>query len=441
MAVGATRVARAFEPELTEPFKPVAAPEHDFDLEDLRTDKGPFAKLKAWVLDHLNGPYAVLRTVWPIVHLPGQKALVTRWDDVTEVLGHDKIFRISFGDKVKLLNDGPNFLLGMDDGPDYRRQHRQVMAAFRRDDIDRAVRPLAARRAAEIVEAARGRLDAPQDLFMRVAVDVCRDYYGLQIDDDEWLSFAWWSCAMNTYLFADPGDNPAFRRAAVAGAERIRAAIDASIARARTRPDGRDTVQARLIDMQARGAEGLTDEMIRTYLVGMVIGFVPTNTVACGLALDHMLDDPAILGTAQDAVAAGDDDLLRRCLLETLRLRPAVPLPFRRCGEDYMLAAGTPRATHIRAGTMILSAAQSAMRDGRHVKDPTKFDPARPATDSLVFGYGLHWCTGVFIAEAHLVQTFKALLAHREVTRALGKAGKLETLGFVPRHLTVEYAV
>src|SRR5512147_643359 len=110
MAAGATKVARAFEPELTEPFRPVAAPEHEFDLEDLRTDKGPFAGLKAWLLEHLNGPYAVLRAVWPIVRLPGQKALVTRWDDVTEVLGHDKVFRISFGDKVKLLNDGPNFL-------------------------------------------------------------------------------------------------------------------------------------------------------------------------------------------------------------------------------------------------------------------------------------------------------------------------------------------
>jgi hypothetical protein len=57
----------------------------------------------------------------------------------------------------------------------------------------------------------------------------------------------------------------------------------------------------------------------------------------------------------------------------------------------------------------------------------------------MLFGNGLHWCVGAFIAEAQITQTFKALLVKKGLRRAEGKAGQLQLLGPFPEHLTVEF--
>ena len=56
----------------------------------------------------------------------------------------------------------------------------------------------------------------------------------------------------------------------------------------------------------------------------------------------------------------------------------------------------------------------------------------------MVFGYGLHWCIGVFLAKAQITQTFKPLLK-RGIRRADGPEGQLRTIGLMPAHLTVEF--
>jgi cytochrome P450 len=78
------------------------------------------------------------------------------------------------------------------------------------------------------------------------------------------------------------------------------------------------------------------------------------------------------------------------------------------------------------------------MFDERAVVEPKKFNPDRPAHESMVFGYGLHWCIGVFLARAQITQTFKALLK-RDIQRAHGPEGQLRTIGLMPAHLTVEF--
>jgi len=416
-----------------------AAPLPDFDLEDLRTDKTVKARLLARLLAEPEWLFALLRRFKPIAKPPGlAQILVTRYDDVVEVLERDDVFGIPFGYKVEALCDGPNFVLGMDDGPEYRRYHAQVMQAFRRDDIDRRVAPLAEREAAAIVAACPERFDVVRDLFTRVAVRVCQDYFGVAIPEDRWQDFAVWELALSSYLFADPGDNPAFRRAATAAAARVRALVDDSIAAARRAPDGRDTIQARLLAMQAAGAEGLSDPVLRTYLIGMMTGFVPTNTLAAANILHVLMRHPDWMETTCAAFRAGDDARLRRCLLEALRFKPVFWGPFRVAKRDYMLAGGTRHATLIRAGTRLSPAVQSAMRDARRVGDPHVFDPDRPPIDSMVFGRDLHWCVGALIAEAHLMACFKALLSLKDIRPAPGEAGKRKTFGLIVHHQFVD---
>jgi cytochrome P450 len=85
-----------------------------------------------------------------------------------------------------------------------------------------------------------------------------------------------------------------------------------------------------------------------------------------------------------------------------------------------------------------MAGTQSAMLDGRRIKKPNRFDPTRPAHDYMVFGYGLHWCVGAFIAEAHATQTLKALLLQPSLTRVRGKRGELDAIGVLPLHLEVQ---
>lgn len=417
------------------------APGSGFDPQALQPEPGLKATLAHWFLSHIPTVLRLMRRFWPIARVPLiGLTFVTRYDDVQEVLANDRAFPVPFGEKVKELNGGPNFVLGMEDGPDYWRIQKAVMQVFRREDIAAIVTPMAARQATAIVAAAGGRLDAIEGLITRVPTLICEDYYGITLQPEQRVPFSQWTFAMSMYMFADPFNDPKLRAPAVAGAAGVRAVIDASIAAAKRVPPAGDTVLARMLPTGSQAGGGLSDEAIRTYLVGMVAGFVPTNTMAAGNILDIMLDRPEFLARAQAAARAGDDDLLERCLFEASRFKPINPGPFRVCGEDYELAAGTARATRIRKGEILLASTQSAMFDERRVTDPRRFDPDRAATDYMLFGHGLHWCLGVFIARAEITQTLKALLLKENLRRAEGEAGKLTHLGSFPQHLVVTYA-
>lgn len=416
---------------------PLRARPRAFDLEDLKPT-GIGAILGRLLPKDPRWLFALLRA-WPFAGFPALGwVLVTRFDEVQEVLTHDRVFAVPYGDKVRELNGGPNFLLGMADGEEYRRFRRQVMAAFRFEDVPALVAPAASRLAREMLAGSAGRIDAVEAFLTRIATLICRDYYGLDIADP--LAFGHWTLALSTHVFVDAATVvPAHRRAAEAAAERVRAVIDQSMAALRNAPVKPDTVLARLLDIQASDPT-LSDEIIRGFLIGMVTGFVPTNTLAAGNILDTLLSRSDFMAQARAAALAGDDDLLRRCLFEALRFKHIHWGLTRIATRDYTLAAGTPRAKHVPAGKKVLASTWSAMFDGRRVERPDTFDPARRPAEYMEFGYGLHWCIGAFIAQTHITQSFKALLTAGPLRRAAGKDGTLQLIGFFPRHLWVEFA-
>src|SRR5262245_17858734 len=101
-----------------------------FDRDDLETTSR-VARIAGYVLSDPKflWIYGLLRDFWPVPTWRGW-AMVTRYDDVQEVLQQDKVFEVPFGPNVELLNDGPNFLLGMPDSSEYRQVYRHIVAAF-----------------------------------------------------------------------------------------------------------------------------------------------------------------------------------------------------------------------------------------------------------------------------------------------------------------------
>jgi cytochrome P450 len=243
---------------------------------------------------------------------------------------------------------------------------------------------------------------------------------------------------MSDFMFGDPTNSPLLRRVGLAAGDRMRPLVDRAIAAAKA-GQVPDTLLARMIELQRRGDGGFTDEVIRTIIIGMICGFVPTNTLAAGNILQTLFERTGFMAPTRTAALAGDDDLLARCLFEAMRFQPLNPGPSRVCVKDYTIAAGTPRAKKVRAGTPVLAGTFSAMFDDRQVDDPFTFNPDRPATDYLMFGSGLHWCLGKFIAVAQITQTLKPLLVKNRLRRAAGKDGQLQLLGPFPQHLIVEF--
>jgi cytochrome P450 len=420
------------------PLPPAPAPTSVFDLNDLRASVTAPAKLLLSVLSNQH-LFALVRKFWPIPTLPfTTMVMVTRYDDVKEVLANDAVFPVPWGDKVKALDGGPNFVLGMQDDADYRRYQQQVMRIFTRDDVAKIVAPMAARFAKEIIDRSRGRLDAIEDFITRVPILICKHYYGMTMAPEEEVDFGHWTIAMSDFMFGDPTNSPLLRRVGLAAGDRMRPLVDRAIAAAKA-GQVPDTLLARMIELQRRGDGGFTDEVIRTIIIGMICGFVPTNTLAAGNILQTLFERTGFMAPTRTAALAGDDDLLARCLFEAMRFQPLNPGPSRVCVKDYTIAAGTPRAKKVRAGTPVLAGTFSAMFDDRQVDDPFTFNPDRPATDYLMFGSGLHWCLGKFIAVAQITQTLKPLLVKNRLRRAAGKDGQLQLLGPFPQHLIVEF--
>jgi cytochrome P450 len=386
--------------------------------------------------------FGFFRHIWPIPHiwLPhyGRWGAVTLRDDVEEVLSRPDIFTVPYASEMTRLTDGSPpgtpFILAMDDPARHDEQLVRVMKVFRRSDAV-GVGETAYRNASAIVRQSNGRLDAVRELITGIPLDICESYLGVPIPDRRSIAEAlvW----LSWHLFGVP---PIVQNDHVDELTNVlRDAVDNAIRAERKLPvdPNSKTVIGRLMATEPRDSE------VRAFLIGLITGFVPTNTIAGGHILELLLNHPGMLKAACAAAQAGDDILLWQCLFEALRYNPINLGPFRLCEQDYVIAANTRHRTRIRAGTTVLASTMSAMFDCTRVDKPYVFTPSRPGFDRLHFGFGMHWCLGAFVAQAQLTQTFKALLLQPGLERARGPDGRMQNWPktLFPQHLVVQFQV
>src|SRR5260370_20341816 len=68
--------------------------------------------LKAHLLHNPEPIFAILRRIKPILLIKNY-ALVTRFEDVQEVLARDQVFQVTYGEKMRVVTGGRDFFLGM----------------------------------------------------------------------------------------------------------------------------------------------------------------------------------------------------------------------------------------------------------------------------------------------------------------------------------------
>jgi Dyp-type peroxidase family len=413
--------------------------EASFDFNDLGPDRrwSPFIRpIKQWLLRSL---LAFFRIIWPVPKF-GRLVIVTRNRDVRQVLDKPTVFSVPYGremtelgggdvcmladgDVLKPGDGGATFVLGLEGG-EQKCQHQLIWDVVRQGDDARWL----ARRSRELTETlianSGGRIDVMKDLVTRVAAETCVEYFGLRVDDTD--AFAEWSLAVSALLFADPFGNPRTRQLGLAGAARLRSAIDDGLERAKSAKlpsvEGLgDTILARLVERKR------PDEEIRAIMTGMITGFVPTTTLAAGNIIEELLHQR---GRFKEAIAlAGKEDRekLEALLFEMARLNPALnPGQWRYATQDGEIGSGLFRR-HVPKGSVLMVSTASAMRGDDSY------------SHELVFGTGVHKCLGTDLAKAQITEILMTLFAKEELRVRKGRWGRIFRVGVFPRRLDMEF--
>lgn len=442
-----------------------------FNLDEIGADTWSH-RFKVWLIGAVLPPALfLLRTFWPVATI-GPYVIITRAEDVRRILADPDTFEVPFGREMKKLAGGENFVLGLEGGlHDEQRGLIKTVLGWEDDKLVRAVVDrsdperialLTNRFAKALIRSSGGRIDVMKDYITRIATETCIEYFGLTVEDPD--AFAEWTMSISALLFADPTGVPATRRLALNGAARVRNVIDNSIKAIRDRrtkeADISNTVLGRLLRVQEKDPAAVTDARIRAILVGLITGFIPTNTLAAGKILQELLRRPDSMREAKERarVARNADEAadqqagklerpergkLQSILLEAARLNPALaPGQWRYARQQSEVGEGWFRRTVSEGKTVVVST-MSALRDGREITSPGGFDADREASPTdLLFGIGIHECLGKYLAIEQITELFMVLLSQKDLRRrrsSWGWWGGIKWVGPFPRWLDMDF--
>jgi cytochrome P450 len=381
--------------------------------------------------------FSLLRAYDPIL-IAGGRAVVAWHRDVREVLDRADIFGVTEIYAAKMQATSGPFFLGMEDTPQYHREAGLCRRALPTNLADRA-RTLARDHANALVAAARGsgRLDVAGQLSRLVPIRLVNEIFGVPSPNlpqfQLWMRVVFWEIFVNL-----EGNADVTRRAREASAE-LQPYLEALITarKASLATSGADDMLTNLLRMQANPDTALDDDGVRRNVGGIILGAVETISKATIHVLDELFRQPDALALAVAAARSDDDARLSAVVFEALRFRPHNPFVLRTCHQDFVLAAGTPRAKSIAKGTTVVAATLSAMFDDDVVSAPEEFRTDRPPQDYLHFGAGLHTCFGERLNLVVIPQILKPVLRLPDLRRAEGAEGEIVSEGPFPDHMIV----
>jgi cytochrome P450/glutathione S-transferase len=386
----------------------------------------------------LRPVFALLRRWCPIL-IVGKTAIISRYNDVIEVLKRDGDFTLSQINAPKIDKiDGP-FILGMDAGLQYSQEQAALMQAVRRDDLE-GIRAFVANEAAQLIEAARpqGRIDVVNGLARVVPVRLMASYFGILGPDDPTMMR--WMRDIFHYIFANLTGAPSVLQDALNASAELRQHMDAQIALRKSLrgQDQKDDVLGRLLALQDAAHPWLDDTAVRRNLGGVIVGSVDTTSKFVALAMNELLRRPQALAEAQAAARRGDIETVRRYAWEAVRFNPHHPLQLRYCGQETQIAGGQARTKRIPAGANTFVGSLSAMFDPEVFIHPGKFDAQRQV-EYLHFGFGMHACFGRAINAVQIPELVAALLRLPGLRRVSGPVGHILYDGPFPNRLVLAF--
>jgi cytochrome P450 len=401
---------------------------------------GKIQLFQKWLVENPTDLFTELRAQQPIFVTPGP-IVVSRYRDVVEVASLDEIYSVKpYGVAMMRDNGGPNFILGMENGPEFETDLSILHLAVRRNDLD-SIRAIVARHAAAALDAARsvGRFDITEGYAHLVPAQFAGEYFGVPGPDSGTLIK--WVRAMFADLFLNFSEDPGVIAAAVQAGQEFRTYVDSLIASIQANGRTKDDVICRLIAMQCNQPTSFSNSRLRDNLIGCVTGILENTNTAVVNIIDFLLDHPEQMAGAVSAARSNDNDLLLRYVLETMRFHTPAPVLVRLSLADHVLAKGTPFEASVPAGKLVFAANASAMMDETELDHPLEFNLSRPSHHYLHFGWGLHQCLGKYISQVQIVEIIKVLLKLPGLRRAQGPDGHLTFTDSFPDKFSVEFDV
>ncbi|MBW8485431.1 cytochrome P450 [Actinomadura sp. PM05-2] len=348
---------------------------------------------------------AELRAARPVLVTPAF-TLVTRMADVREVLSLERVFTVAdYARRLDPALGGP-CVLTQDATPLKWRERGLMQVALAPEDVPR-VRAVAGRAADEALDRAApaGRVDVVQEVFRPAALRVCAEHLGFAGPDPATMSR--WSREVIGHATANPLDDPAVRDRALAAGGAMMEHLHALVG-ARGGGPPADSVAGRLLGTRPPGGAAIGDDRRAVIVASLLLGFLENAAGSLVNLVGRLLARPGL--HAEAAAAATDPRAFEPYVWEALRFDPFLKVIARRSRGDHVLAAGTPRATLVPDGTLVLAVAASAMFDADALPAPEEFRLDRPRHSYLHFGLGHHDCVGGDVGAATVAETARRLL-------------------------------
>ncbi|MER6144001.1 cytochrome P450 [Streptomyces sparsogenes] len=320
--------------------------------------------------------------------------LVTRYADARLVLGDRRFSRAAalHHDEPRQSEGRRNSGILTMDPPDHTRLRTLVAKAFTVHQVEK-LRPSVRLLTHELLDELEA-AGPPADLVDRYALPIpvgviCRL---LGVPEEDRPKFRTWSdAALSTSsLSAEEFDR---------NRDELRAYMAGLIEDHRATP--RDDLMTSLIEARDAGDRLSELELVDLCVGILVAGHETTATQIPNFVLT-LLEHPAELKRLREEPA-----LLNGAVEELLRF---VPLGSGASQPRYATEDIEVGGTLVRAGEPVLVAVGSANRDALRFDRPGTLDVARPATQHLGFGHGVHHCLGAPLARLELQEALGALI-------------------------------
>jgi cytochrome P450 len=421
------------------------SPSHELGHElDRQADKDPHGfkgfveSLGTWAKEHPGRILEVIHHIRPVL-IVKNVCIATGYEAARDILSRDGDFAVTYAPKMKMITEGANFFLGMDDDePKGFSDRTNMQMLFRRDDVVTVVAPLirslCERRLVELKTQGQ-QFDLVKNYLKLIPAEFAIAYFGFRDIDSIWLNRV--TQTLFEYLFIDVVNDPQLAQEAEAAAADLRTHLDAEIAAGHA---GADTVLGRGAVLRKAGVAGFDPVNLRNNVIGLLIGLVPTIAKSAGMAFDYATrnsrEDTTLNADFRACFARMDFAGFQAFVRELTRLNPINPGLFRQAARDTYVTSGGSNHK-VSKGTLVFTGTFTGMRDKAFVPDPLRININRPDSAYLTYGYGLHACFGRFINDLHVAQLLYSLLESGDWTRVDGKEGDLVFDGAFPAHMRI----
>lgn len=401
-----------------------ASTSHYLKQYDAAADVDKFAMVRRWIDTEPLPLFKELREKRPILVTP-QCTLLTRFDDVREVLSMPKVFTVA--PYVPKMGD---YMMAHDDDALHTREKSLMQCMLNRDDLP-AVRTMVANIAKEILDAANGHIDVVNEYCRMVPATLVRKYFGLTgAKRRDLIEWSYW----NQY---DTFHNQPFD---LLPPEKSKYVIDRH--NETSKQLGKfilELIARRFLEVKAeeitlstlvRLDDDIVTRMLRTDYPkqldfdikrlginagGLLIGAIETTSQAVAQVLQYLLERPEWLAKAKTAAQQDTPAEFDGIVWEALRFVPITPYLFRTTASDYTAAKGTDHETVLRAGTYVLPVTLSATFDERAFESPDEFIPQRNWYNYFHFGFGSHECLGRYVGMVMIPEMVRQVLIRQEI--------------------------